>query len=295
MFKRLFLFFATNLLIIVTISIVLNILGVQPYLTRSGIDYYSLMVLCLVWGSGGALISLALSRVTAKWALGVQVIDPNNPGSYYELVSTVNRISKIAQLSVTPEVGVYESPEINAFATGPTKNRSLVAVSTGLLSRMNKDELEGVLGHEISHIANGDMVTMTLLQGIVNAFVMFFARIIAFAVSQNSKEENRAMINFFVTIALEIVLSLLGMLVVMKFSRYREFKADAGSAKLVGANKMIVGLQSLQRFVDLSEVDSNDKSLATLKINGGTSWARIFASHPPLEERINALKKLSYA
>lgn len=190
--KRVFLFLTVNVLIMVTISLVLNLLGVQPYLTAKGIDYSSLAIFCLLWGFGGAFISLALSKVMAKWMMGVKILDPKTVSGANDrwLIQTVHQLAAKAGLQKMPEVGIYESEELNAFATGPTKNRSLVAVSTGLLDRMDRGEVEGVLGHEIAHIANGDMVTMTLVQGVVNAFVMFFARILAFAVSQLVDEEN---------------------------------------------------------------------------------------------------------
>ena len=249
MIKRVGLLMSVNLLVVLTISIVLNLLGVGPYLTARGINYSSLAVFYLVWGMGGAFISLAISRIMAKWMLGVQVIDPERAhGELAELVQTVHRLAKSANLPAMPEVGIYDSPEVNAFATGPTKARALVAVSTGLLGRMSQRQMEGVLGHEVAHIANGDMVTMTLVQGVVNAFVMFFARVIAFAVSQNVKEESRRMVNFMVTMALEIAFSLLGAMVVAYFSRRREFRADAGGAQLAGSASMIDALKALKRL-----------------------------------------------
>jgi heat shock protein HtpX len=290
--KRIFLFMAVNLLILVTLSVTLNLLGVQPYLTRSGIDYRALMIFCLVWGMGGAFISLALSRVMAKWMMGVQVIDPAQArGEEAELVAMVHRLATAAGLPAMPQVGIYESPEVNAFATGPTKSRALVAVSTGILNSMNHEELEGVLGHEISHVANGDMVTMTLVQGIVNAFVMFLARVIAFFVSQQVKEENRGWVNFLVVMVLQILLSILGSIVVASFSRSREFRADAGSARLAGREKMVAALENLQRTYE--PLDSRGRALATLKISGrsGGFWA-LLSTHPPLATRIAALQGL---
>lgn len=226
MAKRIFLFLAVNFLVIITISIVLNVLGVRPYLRSYGIDYQSLLVFCLVWGMGGAFISLGLSRVMAKMAMGVQVIDPNTADAgAQELLQIVGNLTRSANLPM-PEVGVYESPEVNAFATGPTKSRALVAVSSGLLHRMNRAEIEGVLGHEVTHIANGDMVTMTLLQGVVNAFVMFLARVIAFAVTQamRGRDDNEAPswgIFFMVQMVLQVVFMIAGSMVVAWFSRYR--------------------------------------------------------------------------
>src|SRR5262249_17145853 len=233
--KRIVLFLITNILVMLTISILVQLLGLNRGLGAHGIDYGSLMVFCLVWGMGGSLISLALSRVMAKQMMGVQVIDPNTTDPQARaLVEIVHNLARGARLPAMPEVGWYDSPEVNAFATGPTKSRALVAVSKGLLERMNQGEVEGVLGHEITHVANGDMVTMTLLQGVVNAFVLFFARVIAFALSQGVREENRGMVQFAIVIVLQIVLSLLGAIVVASFSRWREFRADRGGAQLAG-------------------------------------------------------------
>lgn len=291
MIKRVVLFVAVNILVLATISIVLQVLGVRPYLTAYGIDYQALMAFCLVWGMGGAFISLGLSRIMAKWMLGVQVIDPQSAtGELGDLVETVHRLARSANLPAMPEVGTYDSPEVNAFATGPTKARALVAVSTGLLHRMSPRQLEGVLGHEVAHIANGDMVTMTLVQGIVNAFVMFFARVIAFAVSQNVKEESRRMVNFMVTIVLEIAFSLLGAMVVSYFSRRREFRADAGGAQLAGSASMIDALKALKRSTETVGVEEH-ASVATLKISGQSGGLMaLLATHPPLEERIARLE-----
>jgi heat shock protein HtpX len=291
-FKRIFLFAVVNLLILVTISIVLNLLGVQPYLTAYGIDYRQLMIFCLVWGMGGAFISLSLSRIMAKWMMGVQVIDPQtNQPELAGLVNLVHSLAQRANLPCMPEVGFYESDEVNAFATGPTKARALVAVSTGLLQSMDRDQVEGVLGHEITHVANGDMVTMTLLQGIINAFVMFFARVIAFAVSQALRQENRRMITYLLTVVLEIALSILGFMVVAAFSRWREFRADHGGAELAGRQKMIDALRALQRNLSLQH-PGEAPSIATLKISGKQGgFMALMATHPPLEERIQRLQE----
>ena len=289
-FKRMFLFMAVNVLILVTLSFTLNILGVRPYITSHGLDFRMLMAFCLVWGMGGAFISLALSRVIAKWIMGVTIIGPSEArGGAAELVAMVHRLAQAAGLPA-PEVGIYESPEVNAFATGPTRNRALVAVSTGLLDSMDRTAIEGVLGHEISHIANGDMVTMTLVQGVVNAFVMFLARVVGFLVSQNVRESQRHWVNMLVVLVLEVVLSLLGMMVVTYFSRAREYRADAGSAALAGRDKMIAALESLRR--NYGPFDARQRAMATLKISGhsGGFWA-LMSTHPPLEERIAALNR----
>lgn len=294
MIKRIALFVFANFLVLITISIVLSVLGVRHYITASGIDYGALMVFCLIWGFCGAFISLALSRVMAKWMMGVQVIDPQHPGAYTELVRMVTDLSRAAGLPAVPQIGVYQSPEVNAFATGPTKRRSLVAVSTGILQHMDRQELEGVIGHEIAHIQNGDMVTMTLLQGVLNAFVMFFSRAAAYAASQYVKEESRYMVHILVTIVLEILLGILSMMLVMWFSRKREFRADRGSAQYAGREKMLAALESLKRNSGLAIADEQP-ALATMKISGGrrSGFLAFFASHPPLDERIEALKKFA--
>lgn len=292
MAKRVFLFVLVNILILVTINIVLSVLGIKPYISDRGIDFQSLAAFCLIWGFGGAFISLALSRFMAKMMMGVRVIDPHSQDhELRELVQTIHHLAKSAGLSKMPEVGIYESPEVNAFATGPTKNRALVAVSSGLLRRMNRSQLEGVLGHEIAHITNGDMVTMTLLQGVINAFVMFIARVIAWVVSQNVKEESRHIAHFAIVLVLEIILSILGSMVVAYFSRMREFKADAGGAQLAGRSSMIDALRALQKTTQL--IDQEHQAVATFKISGkkgGSSFLALFATHPPLEERIARLE-----
>ncbi len=283
--KRVFLFMAVNLLVMLTISIVLQFLGVGHYLSARGVDYRSLAVFCLVWGMGGACISLALSRVMAKWSMGVKILDPRSGD---KLVETVHALARRAGLPAMPEVGIYDSPEPNAFATGPTRSHALVAVSMGLLESMNKNELEGVLAHEVAHIANGDMVTMTLVQGVVNAFVMFLARVIAFAVSRGDDRDSRGMERLTV-FALEIALGFLGMIVVAWFSRLREFRADADSAKLGGREKMIAALQALQRRFEPSD---EQEAYASLKIAGGRGgFLALISTHPPLNDRIAALRR----
>lgn len=290
--KRIFLFLAVNILILVTLSFTLNLLGVGHYFSARGIDYRSLMAFCLVWGMGGAFISLALSRVMAKWMMGVVVIDPGTrEPALGELVRTVHKLARAANISVMPEVGYYPGPEVNAFATGPTRNRALVAVSAGLLERMDRDQLEGVLGHEIAHVANGDMVTMTLVQGVINAIVMFLARVIAFFIANRGRDsESSSAPNYLVIFALEMALSVLGMLVVSAFSRRREFRADEGGAKLAGRTNMIKALEGLQRTVAYADL-THKEALATLKISGKPKgFFALFATHPPLEERIAKLK-----
>ena len=286
--KRILLFIATNIAIMVMLNIVLAVLGVAGYnLPGGGIDYAALMVFCLVWGMGGAIISLLISRFIAKKAMGVQLVDGRTGNADLDwLHRTVARLAQQAQLPM-PEVGFYESPEVNAFATGPSKSRSLVAVSSGLLRGMRQDEVEGVLAHELAHIKNGDMVTMTLLQGIVNAFAMFLSRIIASIVRNAMDERYAYIVSMVVTIVLDIVFMIIGAMVVAWFSRAREFRADAGGAALAGRGNMIAALRRLQSTKML--VDNTQPELATLKISGGKAML-LFATHPPLEERIRALE-----
>ena len=296
--KRIFLFLALNFLVMITISILLQVFGVGQYLTAYGMDYTSLMGFCLIWGMGGAFISLAFSRAMAKMMMGVQLIDPHtrNPDQQ-QLIQTVYNMSRVAGLGTMPEVGVYDSPEINAFATGPTSSHALVAVSTGLLSRMSQDEVEGVLGHEISHIANGDMVTMTLLQGVVNAFSMFLSRVIAFAIEQalRARDEDRrgpSVVFYISRMIFEMVFLILGSMLVAAFSRYREYRADAGGARLAGRGNMIRALEKLKRTYE--DVDPMAQpAVQSLKISGRPSnFAALFSSHPPLEDRIARLQSV---
>ncbi|HUD01827.1 MAG TPA: protease HtpX [Rhabdochlamydiaceae bacterium] len=297
-FKRIFLFLIVNVLIITTISIILNLLNVQPFLNAHGLDYQSLMIFCLIWGFGGAFISLAISRMMAKWMLGVRVIDPRTAdATQRHLVETVHQLARAAGLSVMPQVGIYNSPEVNAFATGPSRRRSLVAVSSGLLNRMSQDELEGVLGHEISHISNGDMVTMTLIQGVVNAFVMFLARALAYALSgigNRGKSSGNSYLMFNVlVIVFQIVFMILGSLVVAAYSRYREFRADKGGASLAGRDKMISALESLKKLQEIRDVKMEKPAFQSMKISHQERRGLIafFATHPSLELRIERLRK----
>ncbi len=296
-FKRIGLFVAVNVLVMVTISLILNILGVKHYLTPYGLDYQSLMIFCLVWGMGGALISLALSRVMAKWMMGVQIISPDTRDpNQRELLQMVHILAKAAHLPAMPQVGIYESQEVNAFATGPTKSRSLVAVSSGLLQRMKHSEINGVLSHEVAHIANGDMVTMTLIQGVVNAFVMFLARVIAFALTMAGRKDDQEthgtpFAYYAVQMVLEIFFMILGSMVVAKFSRYREFRADAGGARLAGREQMIQALEALKKTFESVDAKAQP-AIAALKISsrpGGIM--KLFSTHPPLEVRIERLRR----
>lgn len=293
--KRIFLFLVVNILIVTTISIILSLFHVQE---RIGGDRFTgLMVFCLIWGMGGAFISLAISKWMAKWMMGVEVIDPDTSDPRLrQLVETVHNLARSAGLPKMPEVGIYNSPEINAFATGPSKSSSLVAVSSGLLQNMRTPEVEGVLGHEIAHVANGDMVTMTLVQGVINAFVMFLARVLAFALTQGrDRDENRGggMAYFLLVMVFQIVFSILGSMVVCWFSRWREFRADAGGAQFAGRERMIAALRALKVVHEhgADQVGEPQTAFQSLKISGKThSLAMLFSTHPPLEERIARLE-----
>lgn len=294
MFKRVFLFVLTNILVMVSVSIVLSILGVNHYLTASGIDYNALMVFCLVWGFVGSGISLLMSKFMAKKMMGVEIIDER--GQYGELVRKVHTLARQAGLSKMPEVGIYRSPEVNAFATGPSKNNSLVAVSSGLLNQMDADEVEGVLAHEVAHIANGDMVTMALIQGVVNAFVMFFARVAAFALSQamqGDRDDDRPVQSGFmyhiIVMVCEIIFSFLGMFVVAYFSRVREFRADKGGAQYAGKQKMVSALKRLQQKFEM--VDDSQENFNAMKISSKKGLMSFLSTHPSLEDRIARLEQ----
>ena len=298
--KRIFLLLVVNILVMVTISLILGLLRVGHYMPSGQLT--GLAVFCLIWGFAGAFISLALSRVMAKWFMGVQVIPPETSDpTLRELVGMVHELARHAGLPKLPEVGVYESPEINAFATGPTKSRALVAVSSGLLQRLGQREMSGVLGHEITHVANGDMVTMTLIQGVVNAFALFLSRVLAYVITQamRSRDDERGGGGFWMQYLLsqvfQVVFMILGSLVVAWFSRWREFRADAGGAHLAGRENMIGALRALQRFHDpelLAAEAHRAQSFASLKISGPTGrFLALFASHPPLEVRIARLEQ----
>jgi heat shock protein HtpX len=287
MFNRVFLFVLTNLAVVLTLSIVLSLLGVSGYTGGTT----QLAVFCLVWGMGGAIISLLMSRWSAKRMTGMQLVTPENArGDAAWLYQTVERLARQANLPM-PEVGVYSSPEVNAFATGPSKNRSLVAVSQGLLQNMRKDEVEGVLAHEVAHIANGDMVTMTLIQGVVNALVMFIARMLAMAIRNAGRDdrEGSAAPSYMLVWLFEAVLGVGGMLITAWFSRQREFRADYGGATLAGRDRMLGALRRLASNQGL--IDPRHERLATMKISGRQGFAALFSTHPPLEQRIDVLQR----
>ena len=294
MVKRVALFLMVNFLVMASITLALNLLGVQNYLTERGISYGPLMIFCLVWGMGGSLISLLLSKPLIKWKMNIKILNNKTISHDYELklVSMVHRLSRKAGLTGMPEVGIYESMDINAFATGATKNSSLVAVSTALLHHLDEPAVEGVVGHEVAHIANGDMVTMSLVSGVVNSFVMFFSRLIASVILRGNDRENRGpnpFMYFIVVQLLDIVFMLFGSMLVAWFSRYREYRADAGGADLAGKEKMIMALQALQQKYEVQTPDEPE-NLAAFKISGKRSWMRLFATHPPLSDRISRLK-----
>ena len=290
--KRIFLFLATNLAILVVLSITLRLLGVESLLDEQGVglDYRSLLIFAAVFGMGGSFISLAMSKWTAKRFTGARVIE--RPASETErwLLDTVRRLARQAGIGM-PEVAVYEAPDMNAFATGMRRDNALVAVSTGLLQAMNRDEAEAVLAHEISHVANGDMVTLALIQGVINTFVIFLSRVIGHLVDRLVfKTERGHGPAFWITaIIAEIVLAVLASIIVMWFSRQREFRADAGGARLAGREKMIAALERLKQSVDQPHLPDQ---LAAFGISGGIGHGikRLFMSHPPLDERIAALR-----
>ena len=289
--KRILLFIATNLAVVLVLGVVLNIVFSVLGVDRGSVG--GLLVFSAVFGFGGATISLFMSKWMAKRAYNVQVIDqPRNEVEHW-LMTTVARQAQQAGIGM-PEVGIYDAPDMNAFATGASRNNSLVAVSTGLMYGMSRDEAEAVLAHEVSHVANGDMVTLTLIQGVVNTFVIFFARIVANLISsflsRGEQEEGGGLggiAYFAVVMVLELVFGILASIIVMWFSRQREYRADEGSARLVGKDKMIAALERLRRGPEAQL----EGSLAAFGING-KRHSELFLSHPPLEKRIQSLREL---
>ena len=292
--KRIFLFIATNIAIIVLLSITLRILGVESLLAENGsdLDLNALLIFASVFGFGGAFISLAASKWMAKKMTGVRIIDSplNNVEKW--IIDTVAKQSKTVGIKM-PEVGIFPSPAMNAFATGASKNNALVAVSQGLLDNMSQGEIEAVIGHEMSHVANGDMVTLTLIQGVVNTFVIFFSRIIGHFVDRVILKNDRGYgIGYFVaTIFAEIILSILASTIVMYFSRKREFVADTGGADLAGHGNMINALKRLGQL----EPDALPEQMAAFGINDKKGMMSLFSSHPSIESRIKALEKRANA
>ncbi|MFQ5470429.1 MAG: protease HtpX [Gammaproteobacteria bacterium] len=289
--KRVFLFLATNIAILIVLSISLRLLGFEGFLDQQGVDLNlnSVLLFAAVFGMGGSFISLAMSKWTAKRFTGARVIEQATNESESWLVETVKRQSQQAGIGM-PEIAIYDAPDVNAFATGMSRNNALVAVSTGLMQRMSRDEVEAVLAHEVSHVANGDMITLALIQGVINTFVIFLSRVIGHVVDRVVfKTERGHGPAFWITaIIAEIVLAVLASIIVMWFSRQREFRADSGGANLAGRGKMIAALQRLQQTVDQPHLPDQ---LAAFGISGGIGHGmkRLFMSHPPLEERIAAL------
>ncbi len=286
---RIFLFLLTNAAILLVISIVFNLLGLSSALDAQGVDLNlnALLVMSAIIGVSGSVISLMMSKWSAKQSMGVHVIEhPQNQAEQW-LLDVVSRQAQVAGIGM-PEVGIFDNPTPNAFATGMNRNSALVAVSTGLLQRMDADEVEAVIGHEMTHVSNGDMVTMALMQGVVNTFVYFFATIIGYVVDRAvfKTERGHGPAYYITQMAAQLALGVLASMLVMWFSRYREFKADAGGAKLAGRQKMIAALRALQRA---NEPEALPGQLAAFGINGG-GFSRLFMSHPPLEERIAALQ-----
>ena len=287
--KRIFLFILTNLAVLVVISITLRLLGVDRWVTETGaIDFNALLILSAVIGFSGSLISLAMSKWSAKRMVGAQVIEnPSDPTERW-LVDTVKRQAISAGIGM-PEVAIYAAPDLNAFATGWNRNDALVAVSTGLLRNMTREEAEAVLAHEISHVANGDMVTLALIQGVVNTFVIFFAKLFGYFVDRVILKNDRGHgIGMIVAeIVAQLVLGVLASTIVMWFSRQREFRADAGGASLAGRQKMI---SALERLKVNHEQTALPEKIAAFGISGGRGFAKLFMTHPPLDERIEALR-----
>ena len=289
--KRIFLFILTNLAVVFVINITLRLLGVDRWLDETGgINFSALLVMSAVIGFAGSLISLAMSKWSAKRMVGAQVIEnPIDPTERW-LVETVRKQAQTAGIGM-PEVAIYDAPDVNAFATGWNRNDALVAVSTGLLHNMSRDEAEAVLAHEVSHVANGDMVTLALIQGVVNTFVIFFAKLFGYFVDRvllkNDERNGPGIGAFAAEIVAQLVLGVLASIIVMWFSRQREFRADAGGASLAGRGKMIAALERLK--INHEQATLPEK-IAAFGISGGHAFARMFMTHPPLDERISALR-----
>jgi heat shock protein HtpX len=291
--KRVFLFIATNVAVLLVLSVVLRLLGIDSLLAEQGtrLDLRALLVFSGVIGFGGAFISLAISKWSAKRMTGARVIE--NPANATEswLVNTVQRLAGSAGIGC-PQVAIYDSPDINAFATGASRNKALVAVSTGLLRQLDRNEVEAVLGHEVSHVANGDMVTLALLQGVVNTFVIFLSRVVGFVVDRAIFRTERGYgPGFFITsILAQILLGILASMIVMWFSRRREFRADAGGASLAGRDNMVAALEGIARVHQPSALPESMRAfgISSARTSG---WRQLFMSHPPIEQRIEALMR----
>jgi len=296
--KRILLFILTNIAVIAVITLIVNLLGVNHFLSARGIDYRQLLVFSLVIGFTGSFISLGISKWMAKSIYNIHVIE--NPSGEAEtwLVETVRGLAAKARIAM-PEVGIYDSPEVNAFATGPSRSNSLVAVSSGLLRAMRRDEIEGVLGHEITHISNGDMVTMTLLQGVLNTFVIFLSYVVAFFVDRflsgsRDNDDRGPGFGFFIgQFVCQILLGFLASLIVLAYSRAREYRADAGSARLEGKAPMLAALRRLKEITEGDPIiDDRSPAISAFKISGKPGRSSLWADHPSLDDRIEALEKL---
>ncbi len=285
--KRVLLLVATNVAVMLVLSIVVSVLGLDRWLAAEGIDYVSLLWFSAIFGFGGAFISLLMSKTIAKWSTGAHVIDGSEGSTQYWLVETVRKLAEKSGIGM-PEVALYEGPA-NAFATGAFRNSALVAVSTGLLESMEKQEVEAVLGHEVAHVANGDMVTLTLIQGVLNTFVFFLSRVVGFIVDKAVfKTERGVGPGFYITmIVSQIVFGILASMIVAWFSRYREFRADRGSADLLGTPRPMIA--ALGRLGQIQSGGLPD-SVKAFGINSESGIGRLFATHPPLQERIAALQ-----
>jgi heat shock protein HtpX len=289
--KRILLFIATNFAVMAVLLTVVHLVGADRWLTANGLNVQQLLVFSAIIGFGGSFISLALSKTIAKWTTGAKVIDQPRNSAEAWLLATVQRQAQVAGIGM-PEVAVYDAPDMNAFATGMNRNSALVAVSTGLLNSMQQDEVEAVLGHEISHIANGDMVTLTLIQGVLNTFVIFLARVVGYVIDgflrgRSENSSGGAGIGYFFTvIVLEIVFGIAASVIVAWFSRRREFRADAGGAHLAGKRKMIA---ALQRLAAGHQPSTLPQQMTAFGINGA-GIRKLFMTHPPIEQRIAALQ-----
>ncbi len=294
--KRWILFLATNLAVLLVLAFALRVLGLDWLLYQNGIDFWPLLIFSFVFGMGGAFISLRISKWTAKRWMGLTVIDEPRTNTEIWLVNTVQNHARAANIAM-PEVAIYDSPEPNAFATGPSRNNSLVAVSTGLLRAMKPDQASAVLGHEVSHVANGDMVTLTLLQGVLNTFVIFLSRVIGYVVDRalHRDGEGGYGMGYFVTVIVtQILLGILASMVVYWYSRRREYRADAGGAYLAGRGNMIGALEVLQRSVEPEHMPEQLEAMGISGVRKG-GLRMLFASHPPIEDRIAALREERHA
>jgi heat shock protein HtpX len=289
-FRRAFYFLLVNFLVVITISIILNFFNIPRYLSHKGINYSALLIFCFIWGMGGAFISLLLSKKIAKGMLKIKIIKNPLTATEEEILSAVNFYSQKLGLDA-PEIGIYDSNEVNAFATGASKNNALIALSSGIVNRMNLNEIKAVIGHEISHIANGDMVTMTLIQGIVNAFVMFISRVAAFFLLGNNRKSNSNFQYYLLIHLFEMLFFVLGSVPVAYFSRFREFRADSGSASLNNKDDMIAALKTLQSMQEMKKEPFKKVAFSSLKISSSKkNFFKLFATHPPIEKRIERLK-----